>query len=243
MIVSDTHRYVFVELPHTGTTAIAHELCSHYDGRSILRKHARFHEFLAWARPEQRRYFAFSGVRNPLDEAVTYYFRYRTDHQGRYSNPANWRRNGGSVSDHSVAQYLFIRDHQADFPTWLRRFHRKPYDNWSALAHHRMDYVIRFEALQEGFSEVLRRLGLEPVRPLPAHNVTGERRKAFREYYPPDLRPYAARIFGPFLLHWGYTLPPAWGPVRVPWTSRLLFYVLRPARRIRWRLRGHRLFD
>lgn len=243
MILSDRHRYLFVELPHTGSTAVAAELCAHYGGRPVLHKHARYHQFLAQAASPQRLYFVFSGVRNPLDEAVTYYFRYKTDHQGRYSSPANWKCNGGSVSDHSVAQYRFISDHQADFATYLRRFYRKPYDNWSNMAHRRMDYLIRFEALQADFAAVLERLGIEPVRPLPVLNKTAGRRRTFSEYYPPELRPWAARIFGPFLLHWGYRLPPEWGALRVPLSSRLLFHLLRPLRRVRWRLRGERLFD
>lgn len=243
MILSDTHEYVFVELPHTGSTAVAAELTHHYGGRAILHKHARYHQFLAQATAKQRRYFVFSGLRNPLDEAVSYYFRYKTDHQGRYSNPANWKRNGGSVSDHSVSQYLFIHDHDADFPAYLRQFYRKPYDNWSNLAHRRMDFVIRFESLEAHFAAVLRRLGLEPVRPLPVVNKTAKRRRAFWEYYPHDLRPWAARIFGPFLLDWGYALPPEWGPLGVPWSSRLLFYAMRPLRRRRWTLRGAQLFD
>ncbi|MGH9465390.1 MAG: hypothetical protein ACRD0X_07050 [Thermoanaerobaculia bacterium] len=243
MILSDTHRYLFVELPHTASTAIAGELTEHYGGRSILHKHARYHQFLAVATPEARRYFVFSGIRNPLDEAVTYYFRYQTDHQGRYSDPAKWKRNGGSVSEHSVAQYLYLRDAQADFPTYLRRFYRKPYDNWSNLAHRRFHQVIRFERLQEGFAEVLERLGLAAGRPLPVTNKTAQRRAAWWEYYPPELRPYAARIFGPFLREWGYEFPPEWGPVRVPLTSRLLYRALQPLRRWRWTARGEKLFD
>lgn len=243
MILGDRDRYLFVELPHTASTAVAAELCAHYGGRPVLHKHARYHQFLAQADSAERRYFVFSGLRNPLDEAVSYYFRYKTDHQGRYSDPANWKRNGGSVSDYSVERYLFIRDHQADFPTYLRRVYRKPYDNWSNLAHRRMDSVIRFETLQADFAAVLERLGIAPVRSLPVVNRTAGRRRAFWQYYPPELRPWAARIFGPFLLHWGYGLPPEWGPLRVPWSSRLLFHALRPLRRVRWRLHGARLFD
>ncbi len=243
MILSDTHRYLFVELPHTASTAIAGELTAHYGGRPILRKHARYHQFLAVAAAEQRRYFVFSGIRNPLDEAVTYYFRYQTDHQGRYSDPAKWKRNGGSVSDHSVAQYLFLRETRADFPTYLRRFYTKPYDNWSNLAHRRFSYVIRFESLQEGFAAVLDRLGLAIVRPLPVTNQTAGRRSDWRQYYPPELRPYAAKIFGPFLRAWGYDFPGEWGRVRLPLSSRLFFRLLRPVRRWRWTAQGEKLFD
>ncbi len=243
MILSDQHRYLFVELPHTGSTAIAAELTAHHGGQPILHKHARYHQFLAVATAEQRRYFVFSGIRNPLDEAVTYYFRYKTDHQGRYSDPAKWKANGGSVSEHSVAQYLYLRDTGADFSAYLRRFYTKPYDNWSNLAHRRFPYVIRFESLQEGFAAVLDRLDLPSAEPLPVVNRTAERRAAWWEYYPPELRRHAARTFGPFLREWGYEFPAEWGAVRVPVASRLAYRLLKPVRRWRWTAHGERLFD
>lgn len=234
MILSDRYRYVFVELPHTASTAIARELRERYAGEPILEKHAPYHRFLAIATPEQRRYFVFSGIRNPLDEVVTCYFRYKTDHR-RYSDRTKWRRNGGSISDDSVRRYLFVQQNEADFAAYLRRFHRWPYDTWAALDHRSFDHVIRFERLQEGFAEVLALLGIERTRPLPSANRTAERSRSFTEYYPPALRPYAARIFGPYMEKWGYEFPREWGEVRVPRRSRLLFRVLGPLRRARWR--------
>ena len=40
MVISHKHRYVFVEIPHTGSHAISKELCEFYDGQIIHRKHA-----------------------------------------------------------------------------------------------------------------------------------------------------------------------------------------------------------
>ena len=71
MILSDEHRYLFVELPHTGTTAISRELQEHYGGRPILIKHARYHQFRKIATREQKSYFVFSCIRNPAEEAVS----------------------------------------------------------------------------------------------------------------------------------------------------------------------------
>ena len=91
MILSDEHRYLFIELPHTGTTAISRELQEHYGGRPILTKHARYHQFRKIATREQESYFVFSCIRNPAEEAVTRYFRYKTDHGGRYTVPDSTR--------------------------------------------------------------------------------------------------------------------------------------------------------
>ena len=90
MIISDEHKYVFVELPFTASTAISRELWEHYGGRRVLRKHSSYREFLKYASPEQRAYFVFSGMRNPLDEAVSLYVKLRTNHRNNYTKPMKW---------------------------------------------------------------------------------------------------------------------------------------------------------
>jgi hypothetical protein len=42
-------------------------LCELYDGEKILSKHSRYHEFLKIASEEEKKYFVFSGIRNPMD--------------------------------------------------------------------------------------------------------------------------------------------------------------------------------
>jgi len=56
-------------------------------------------DFLAVASPEQRGYFVFTAIRNPLDDAVSDYFKYLTDHRARYSRPlprGRWRPIAGT---------------------------------------------------------------------------------------------------------------------------------------------------
>ena len=60
MIISHVHRYLFVELPHTGSSAVSRELREHYAGTQILYKHARYAEFLRSCSAEERDYFVFS---------------------------------------------------------------------------------------------------------------------------------------------------------------------------------------
>ena len=219
MIVSDRHRYLFIEQPHTACTAIHDELCALYDGRPILFKHATYADFLRVASPEQKGYFVFSGIRDPLDEAVSTYFKYKTDHKGRYS-----RRPAAVVGRRREAFELVAGD-QADFVRYVRRFYRRPYDNDTLIAHRRIDHVMRFEHLQADFAEALRRIGLEQVRPLPVVNKTGERGHHL-DYYPEEVRDHARRVFGPFMLKWGYPIPAAWADKTVPASSRLAFRVL-----------------
>jgi hypothetical protein len=220
VIISDGHRYVFVEQPHTACTAIQAELVEHYGGRAILWKHATYADFLRVATPDQRTYFIFSGIRNPLDEAVSRYFKYKTDHKGKYSRAIA----DATARDSEREAFELVAKGQADFAEYLRRIYRWPYDNDTLIHHRRMDLIVRFETLQTDFSQALDRLGLAQVRPLPLVNPTAER-GAYLDFYPPDLRPHAIRIFGPFMRKWGYPLPKGWNQ-SVPATAMLAFRML-----------------
>lgn len=236
MILGREHGYVFVEAPRTGSTAIAHELCAQYGGVSILNKHATYREFLRVATPEERGYFAFSGLRHPMDSYVSLFFKLKTSDEGGHTNPEAWRRGRGSQWGRD--RVAWIRDHDVDFRTFFDTFARFPYlktwvyDDFSLLAHDRMDFVIRFESIQEDFAEALRRLGLEAVRPLPMRNPTAGRSRDFLQYFSPEMRDRALFTFGPFMEKWGYAFPPEWALPRAPLPARLLFLVLAPARRI-----------
>ena len=233
MIISDEHRYLFVEQPRTACTAIQAELVAYYGGRQILDKHATYADFLRVATPEQKGYFVFSGLRDPLDERVSIYHKYRHNRQ-RY---ARLIRNE-QISEHQREAFEFVEGERADFASYLRRFCRRPYDNDTVIHHRQMDAIIRFERLQSDFSDVLRRLGLEQVRPLPVVNQTSGR-GAYLDYYSPEVRAHAARVFGPFMHAWGYELPASWRGVSVPLSWDLAFRILRPFRRANRRyLRG-----
>jgi hypothetical protein len=225
VIISDAHRYLFVEQPHTACTAIRDELIELYGGQPMLTKHATYAEFLRVATPAQKRYFVFSGLRDPLDERVSMFFKYRTDQGAKYSRRIRRHRLG----DRQRAAYDYAHEDGADVAGFVRRFHRLPYDNDTLIRHDRMDEVIRFEHLQDDFARTLRRLGLEQVRPVPVVNRTSGR-GSYLDYYPPDIRAHAAWVFGPFMRHWGYPLPADWPGVSVPRSAAILFRLLRPMR-------------
>jgi hypothetical protein len=234
VIISRKYRYVFVQLPHTASTAIGNELCEWYGGLSILGKHSNYYEFLRGASADERTYFTFSSIRNPLDEAVTQYFWMKTNHRQVFSDPKWLRENGGWVTERDLQFYRWVQAERPDFALFLHRFYVLPYDNWSCLSHHRFDFVIRFESLVQDFARLLARLGIQQQRHLPVVNPTLERSPDFLTYYTPPAIPHAVRVFGPFMSEWGYELPAAWGAQRPLWRHRLYFKSLRAVRRIYW---------
>lgn len=235
MIISHTHRYLFVQLPHAGSTAIGAELIENYAGTATLRKHAHYLEFLRTASPAEKKYFVFSSIRNPLDEAISIYTHFKTNPYQRFTNSKKLKKNGGWVDDYTADFYQWFAQVQPDFPTFFRQYYKLPYDNSSCLAHHQFDYVIRFENLQAGFSEALKLLGLEQKRPLPLVNPTKNKEGTLLSYYSPPLQAEAKRVFGPFMRKWGYQFPSEWGDTSLSWSTQLSFKALSLGRQFYFR--------
>lgn len=232
MVISHKHKYLFVELYFTGSTAISAELCELYDGEKILSKHSRYHEFLKVASPEEKQYFVFSCIRNPMDTVVSGFMKFKTNHHGKYTDPKEWRRNGGTITDKNLELYNKIKD--LSFEEYFLKYHRFPYDNWSNVAHDKFNYVIKFEDIQNGFAEVLKKLNITQVRELPQKNKTSQK-DSFIKYYTPEIREHAIYVFGPFMKKWGYSFPDEWKVQKVSASSQILFNVLGAFKKTYWR--------
>lgn len=226
MIVSHRHKFVFVEVPHTGSHSISEQLVKHYGGQPILRKHANVTQFLGQASREERGYFKFATVRNPLDAATTDYSKLAGNHKGQYTNPAMLQRNGGHVTEQHLAEFRFVHDEGADFPAFFRRFRSKLYNNWFLIGDQHFDHVIRFEDLQAGFSAVLEKLGIPQQEPIGHTNPTRAKKRPWAEFFTPDIYDLAVRCYGPFMHKWRYEFPESWGNIRIPAVSSAEFQVL-----------------
>jgi hypothetical protein len=241
VIISHRYRYLFVELPRTGSTAIRHELRTFYDGEPILQKHSTYEQFLEQATDDEKKYFVFSGIRNPLDDVVSQYFKLRTDHNRRMTDPARAPKSKPLINrlvDRHVFGYL--RRTNAEFADYFMRYHWLPYDRWSSLSHDRMDFIIRFENLADDFAEALRLMGIEPRRPLPQVNTTAARSRHFTDYYPPRTWKRARRVFGPFMERWGYELPREWGVGPPSSGERMQYRLFSALATMYWRHLRHR---
>ena len=235
MMISHEHRYVYVEVPRTGSSAVRAELRATYGAEPILRKHATYRDFLRQATEDEKTYFAFSGIRNPLDVAVTRYVHIRDNVKDHFTDPWSVRVRNSLASRIERRIYTWTKRTNATFEQFLERWYLLPYDTWTSLDHAEIDMVLRFEHLQEDFAEAIRRIGLEPARPLPAVNVTPGRERGFVDYYTPAARKRAVWVFGPYMEQWGYSFPASWGPVRVPAWSWALMRVARFYRSIYWK--------
>ncbi|HSL47024.1 MAG TPA: sulfotransferase family 2 domain-containing protein [Anaerolineales bacterium] len=234
MIISHKNRYLFVEIPQTASVAISHELRENYDGEQILEKHSFYSDFLKIASPEEKKYFVFAGIRNPLDDIVTLYFKYKTDYGQEFTDPS--KRKKIKLLRKLVGTRMFEEVHGEgmDFKTFFMKYYKGPYNNFSCLIRDRYDFLIRFEHLQEDFARLLQLLGLEQKRPLPVRNSTKEKNKDFWSYYSPDMIPRAKRVVGPFMKQWGYEFPPEWGAYSLTRWDQIAYDWFTNLRKIKW---------
>ena len=224
MVISHQHKFVVVEIPHTASHS--EQLVKHYSAEPILRKHANITQFLGQSSKEERTYFKFATVRNPLDALTTDYSKILGNHREQYTNPAMLLQNGGHITEQHLREFRFVQDNAADFPSFFREFRTKMYNNWFLIGDQHFDFVIRFEDLQADFSELLGRLGVEQQEPIGHVNPTKSKCKTFEEYFTPDIYDLAAWYYGPFMKKWGYSFPESWGDISVPVLGDLQFKLL-----------------
>jgi len=212
MIISDKYRYIFVEFPQTGCSAVATELMANYSGRRILFKHAQYSDFAKKASEDELNYFSFSTIRHPMDIVVSKYFKYKTNHKNYVDKKVKYGRLRKLISPSLEKKRRdFVVDNDADFESFFMHFYTLPYSSWSITNHPQLDYVMRFENLAGDFGDVLRRIGIEPIRELPLFNKTDQKKKHFSEYYQsPEVKERAIRVFSPYMAVWGYEFPSDW---------------------------------
>lgn len=227
MIISHKYKYLFVEIPHTASTAIGNELRENYGGEPIYHKHELYKSFLRKAKPFEKDYFVFTCTRNPMDIVVTRYFKRKADHQGFFTNPEHWREHGGHLSRKARREFEYIVNHQKDFADYFLKFYKLPFDHRGSPHPKDFDFIIHYECLQRDFSSFLNKLGIHQVRPIPIINKTLGKEDNYIDCYPIKTRKRASWVFGPCMELWGYEFPADWQITRVSQMSKIIFYLLR----------------
>lgn len=243
MIVSDEYRYVFVQTPMTGCSAIANELVTNYKGKPILSKHAVYSTFLSNATEEQKSYFVFSAIRNPLDKVASNYQKMVNNHNSRFTQPLN--PNFVKALFQRRDRILYRRIQRGyTFDEYLSAM--KVYDELSSLDHEKFDFILRFENLASDFTKVLEILEIPPVRSLPVYNSTLKKRHFLDYYKSIESKRVAIKKFGPFLSRSNYSFPMEWGEWDVKWIDEIKYLFWHQIRIFSWRIlrrniRGHKL--
>ena len=232
MIISHKYKFLFIGLPFSASSAITKELHAKYEGKPYLRKHSLYHEFIKVATTEEKGYFVFAVLRNPMEIAITVYEKMKANAKANFTNPDLFKENGGYITKNHRIRFNYITDNNATFQEYFLKFHSNPYDNYSSITIDNCDFVIRYENIAEDYLLALNKVGVESPSPLPVANKTVGKKNDLSEYYTEKIRKKAIYVFGPFLAKYNYSFPENWGDINIPLLSIIKFKVMGVLRRI-----------
>jgi hypothetical protein len=173
MIVSHKHKYIFIGLPCSGSSAISKELIENYEGEYVLSKHTNIQTFINQYPESIKGYTIFAVYRNLEDILFSRYNKFKYNHKETYTNPTFRIENGGFVSNKSVAMYNQIQTENLDFEKFIILISKNmPYDFPFSMNAPYLTHIIHFENLNEGFQDVIEAIGIKLKRPLPIYNKT-----------------------------------------------------------------------
>jgi hypothetical protein len=228
MIVSDKHKFVFVELPRTGTTAIRRVMLDEFEGNEVLFRHAPYSQYLMRIKKSETGYSVIGTKRNPLDRTVSLFLKMKNDQQEYFSKRLQLRK-GWSINKWLMLRiFRFVRQEGTTFEMFLDRYYGiMPYDDWASMDNVHYDYTIRFENIEEDFNRIMQSIGVEQPPILPKANVTSKQQEYTAFYDTPQLRIKAQRIFGMYMKTMNYDFPgdwPAYTPTGMDWFRFRLFH-------------------
>tara|TARA_R110000824_G_scaffold336553_2_gene523050 strand:+ start:2326 stop:2958 length:633 start_codon:yes stop_codon:yes gene_type:complete len=197
-MIDHKHKFIFIHIPKTGGTSIEKLFIPTADIQNVNLKHDTLRTILG-TRPKIKNYFKFTVVRNPWDlTASLYYYMWKS----QYEWPQRWRKMISAqipgVLDMSLNDWVNHESFAYSGPRSRSLFNKNPTErlqlDWISnnTGSPEMDYIIKFENLQNDFDNVCNKLGL-PFQNLPHINKTD--REPYGELYTTETREIVARKF------------------------------------------------
>ena len=180
-MISHKHRFIFIEVPKTGTTTICSVLSSNCDAVQPC-KHLSIKKYKEKFSKETSSYFKFAFVRNPWDRALSLY-KYIVKTPKHYYHK-------------QCLQFV-------NFSAYLRERPLLPqqYDFLSKHGKNQLNFIGKLENLQADFDIVCDKIGI-PQQQLPHHNKT--KHKHYTEYYDDETRQIVAEKYAKDIEYFNY---------------------------------------
>jgi hypothetical protein len=186
-MINHEHRYIFIHIIKTGGSSIEKT----FRGRRVHKFAKKYKKQIG--SKEWNNYFKFTFVRNPWDKMVSQYFYIQKCRGGNYD--LTFREfilafEYCTESEYILGNGIAVKFNPIQLP-WILD------DDGNCL----VDYIGRFETLQEDFNIVCDKIGV-PRQQLPHENKT--KHKHYTEYYDDETRSIVARKFAGDLKRFGY---------------------------------------
>jgi hypothetical protein len=200
VIVSHEHRFVYVQVPQTGSSAIGSWMIDHLDGVSVLRKHTTL--------PQARRllgssidgYLVIASVRDSLDQFVSSYFK-------TLNRPPTGNGSGGwfGLRATSTARVRWAQSGNPTLDSYIDQFVRRPHAPVYTVSLRAADLVLRYEEIESASQYLAAALGTGELPPVPHLNPTDRKRSDLAELASPERFDRVVRFHRPYRHEWGYT--------------------------------------
>jgi hypothetical protein len=193
MIISNSHNFVFIATTKTGSTTIEKYLWSYKSKHKITHfddsynKHCPL-KIIYEKFPFIDNYFKFAVVRNPFDWVVSWYF---------YRKSVS---NNNNTKDISFKEWLVDKNSSAYNIEGIG-LTLSQYDIISCDANIKIDFIGKYENLQEDFDIICDKIGI-PRQELPRENRSNH--KHYTEYYDDETRKIVAEKFAKDIKYFGY---------------------------------------
>lgn len=202
MLISDSHRMLFVHVQKTGGAAIDRHLRTLVDdGRTNRERHSTLAQILR-KEPSLHGYWTFGFVRNPWVRMVSWWAMIE-----RW-NARNGPRSGKDHGDRRLNDFWLESDKYQDFEQFVlqgtedHRRLRTPQIAFLVTPHRRADFIGRTETFNQDVRAVLARLDL-PLDVPGKHNASEHGHH--QEFYNDATRRRVAEIFAKDIDLFGYT--------------------------------------
>lgn len=175
MYLDYTRKLAYLALPKTGSYSI-HEYFHALHGHPEPILHHMSAELMVALHPETKDYFKFAFVRNPWDKFVSVYHDFVNRRKTEYSGLL-------STSTPLLSEFKDFEDCCRNIRSspWFHNVFFKPQLSFMSFAIGEVDFVGKFETLQQDFDSVCRMHGL-PTKPL-RHLNSGSYNHGYRKYY------------------------------------------------------------
>lgn len=202
MLISDKHNFIFIHIEKTAGTSLMETLAKHVDDlRPLCYKHDGTTEGISELGKEKwETYFKFAFVRNPWDRLLSWYSMFKNTPEKTTVFREYIYANADSFEGFLKNCTDFVEDEEHGNQSIVKNQYEYLIDDKGELS---VDYIGRFETINESVKEVFGKIGIDQNIVLPRVNHASVHRH-YSTYYTPELVTLVREMYALDIDKFGY---------------------------------------